>query len=255
MDLKTMFDLSGKTALVTGSSRGIGKGIALALAQAGASVAVHGSRLDDVVKQTANEVRQTGANAEAFGADLSDASQVKSLISEVTNKLGGVDILVLNASIQSYQLIEDYDAAEFERQYAINVGSGFQLIHDALPHMKDKCWGRILSIGSVNQWKPSPRLAIYASTKCAQTNLIVNCAMQYSRFGITANNLAPGVIRTDRNREVLKDEAFCEKLLTAIPANRFGEVEDCASLALLLCSNAGSYITGADIPVAGGMDL
>ena len=105
------------------------------------------------------------------------------------------------------------------------------------------------------QWKQSPRLCIYASTKSAQVNMIMNCARSYAKFGITANNIAPGVIATDRNKAALDDPAMAEMIMKQIPAARFGTAEDCAGLALLLCSDAGSYITGADIPVAGGMQL
>ncbi len=245
------FDLHGKKALVTGSSRGIGRRIAMALAEAGAEVIVHGSRPGEILEKTAADIRDAGGKAVTVAADLSSEQGMRDLI----ESCGEVDILVLNASVQSYQLIEDFDAEEFRRQYEVNVRASFELIKAALPGMKKKNWGRILSIGSVNQCKPSPRLAVYSSTKAALMNLILNCARQYSRYGITANNIAPGVILTDRNEAVLKDENFSNELLKTIPAGRFGTVDDCAGIALLLCSDAGAYITGADIPVAGGMDL
>ncbi|MFA6568945.1 MAG: SDR family oxidoreductase [Victivallales bacterium] len=245
------FDLSGRRALVTGSSRGIGRAVALMLADFGAEVVVHGSCHGEKLRQTVGDIQKSGGVSTGVAADISSAEGLQTLI----KACGSVDIIVLNASVQSYQSVEDFTSEEFLRQYDINVRSSFELVKAMLPGMKNRKWGRILSIGSVNQYKPSPRLAIYASTKAALMNLILNLARQYAQYGITANNIAPGVILTDRNEEILKDENARGKLLQMIPSGRFGTGDDCTALALLLCSNAGSYITGADIAVAGGMDL
>lgn len=255
MNLSHLFDLSGHNALVTGSSRGIGYAIATILAAAGANVVFHGSRPSENLNQAVREAQCFGVKAIGIPADLEKPFEIENLIEKSKAEVGFPDILVLNASTQKYGTIEDFEEAEFQREYRVNVQAAFLLIRSLLPDMKKKQWGRILSVGSVNQWNPSKNLPIYASTKAAQANLIKNCAKQYSKFGITANNLAPGVIATDRNREALRDETFCAELLKTIPAGRFGNPDDCAGLALLLCSNAGSYITGADIPVTGGMHL
>lgn len=246
-----MFNLTGRRALITGSSRGIGRAIALTFAKAGAEVIVHSSRNDENLKNTVDEAKAVNAKSTGIAADLSSSAAVENLVALA----GKIDILVLNASAQSYQTVEDFTPDELERQYAINVRSSFELIQAVLPVMQEQHWGRVLSIGSINQHKPSPRLAIYSTTKAALNNLIINCARQYASAGITFNNLAPGVILTDRNAEALKDAEFRQKILGMIPAGRFGDVTDCAGLALVLCSEAGSYITGADIPVAGGMQL
>ena len=141
------------------------------------------------------------------------------------------------------------------REFNTNVRASFALVQAFLPGMRERRFGRIVSIGSVNQRKPSPRLGIYAATKAAQANLILNCARSSAEFGVTANNVAPGVIATDRNAGTLADPVAARKILEQIPLRRFGTPEDCAGIVLLLCSEAGSYITGADIPVAGGMQL
>jgi NAD(P)-dependent dehydrogenase (short-subunit alcohol dehydrogenase family) len=249
-----IFDLTGKTALITGSSRGIGRAIALGFAEAGANVVVHGTRLSEKLSKTVTEINSVGDKAIQIAADLSDRQQITRLIEEA-KAFGSIDILVLNASIQTYMPIEEFDEIEFSREYDVNLKSSFELIKAVLPHMKSQKWGRVLSIGSVNQWKQNPRLAIYSTTKSAQVNLIMNCAREYAKYGITFNNLAPGVITTDRNGETLSNENVCKKILKLIPAFRFGKSEECVGAALMLCSNAASYITGADLPVTGGMHL
>jgi glucose 1-dehydrogenase len=250
-----LFNLKGRVALVTGSSRGIGRSIALALAEAGATVAVHGIRQSENLLSIQNEIRANGGQAVAVTGDIGDSSDVAGIVQACRETCGAPDILVLNASAQAYMPLDEFSAAEFDKEFAANVRSAMELVRAVLPNMKAKGWGRILSIGSVNQWKPSPRLPVYAATKSALANFIIYCARHYSSFGITANNLAPGVITTDRNAEALSDQEFSDKLLAGIPAGRFGTPEDCAGLALLLCSDAGAYITGEDIAVDGGMRL
>jgi len=250
-----MFDLSGRAALVTGSSRGIGLGIALELAKAGAKLVFHGSAPSAKLDQAVAAAKALGAEAVGLAADLGDAAAVERLAREAAAAFGHLDILVQNASVQDYVAIEQFTEAEFAREYNCNLRSTFELVKALLPGMESRRWGRVLTIGSVNQMKPSPRLTIYSSTKAAMANLVMNLAKSHSGKGVTFNNLAPGVILTDRNEKALADEAFSAKIMDGIPAERFGQVEDCAPLALLLCSDAGGYITGADIPVAGGMQL
>ncbi len=246
-----MFDLSGKTALVTGSSRGIGKAIAMALGEAGAKVRFHASKPSERLDRTVAEAGAKGIDCESAAADISTIDGCNALLQAVPE----TDILVLNASVQCYQTMPEFEPEEFTREYNTNVRSSFYLVKNYLPGMEKKGFGRIVTIGSVNQWKQSPRLCVYASTKSAVVNMVMNVARSYAKYGITANNIAPGVIATDRNEAALRDPATVEKLLSGIPAGHFGKPEDCAGLALLLCSEAGRYITGADIPVAGGMQL
>lgn len=255
MDIEKMFDLSGRVALVTGSSRGIGLGIALALAKAGAKLVFHGSAPSAKLDQAVAAAKALGAEAVGVTADLGDSAAVARLAQEATAAFGQLDILVQNASVQDYVTIEKFTDAEFDREYHCNLRSTFELIQALLPDMEARGWGRVLTIGSVNQMKPAARLTIYSSTKSAMVNLVLNLARNHSAKGVTFNNIAPGVILTDRNAKVLSDEEFSAKIMASIPAGRFGQVEDCAPLALLLCSEAGSYISGADIPVAGGMQL
>lgn len=247
--LPEAFDLTGKTALVTGSSRGIGRAIAEALAAAGAHVIVHGTRDSAALHEA---VAACGANAAAVTAELGQPGAVAAMLAQCQTP---PDIVVLNASVQSYIKIDEFDEAELMREYAVNLAANFEIMKALLPAMRAKRWGRILAIGSVNAIKPSPRLSIYATTKAALANLIRTCARENAQYGITANIMHPGIIRTDRNSQVLSDHDFAEKALALVPAARFGTPQDCTGLALLLCSDAGSYLTGAEIPIAGGMDL
>lgn len=251
MDLQTMFDLTGRTALVTGSSRGIGKAIAFALGRAGAVVTFHASAPSEVLDATLSEARSLGIRCDAVTVNLSCPEAVASFASRMTSP----DILVLNASVQKYMTVESFDGSEFEREMNTNLRSGYLLVQAVLPAMREKGFGRILSVGSVNQWKQAPRLTLYAASKCAQTAMILSLARSHAAFGITANNIAPGVIATDRNREALADTETVAKLLDQIPIRRFGTPNDLAGIALLLASSAGDYINGADIPVTGGMHL
>lgn len=244
-------NLTGKRALVTGSSRGIGKAIASALAEAGAEVVFHGTKESPALTDAVAAAKANGWNASCITGSLGNDDELEALI----RSTGDIDILVLNASVQEYLPVEEYNAASFDEQFKVNVGASFRLIQAFLPAMQQKKWGRVVALGSVNQWRQSPRLPIYAATKSALSNLIQNCARKYAADGITFNVIAPGVIATDRNREALADHSTVDKLMTVIPAKRFGTAEDCAGIALLLCSPAGDYITGSDIPVAGGMQL
>ena len=253
--MKTMFDLTGKTALITGSTRGIGFAMAAGFAKFGANLIVHGTRPGKKLDEAVTKIERQGAQAVGIAADLSNSEQVAELINEANSCFAGIDILILNASRQAHMTVEQFNAEEFHLEYDVNLRSTFELINGVLPNMKAKQWGRVLSIGSVNQWKQSSQLTIYATTKSAQLNLIMNCAREYAKYGITFNNLAPGVIQTDRNSDVLADKSKCRKILDMIPAGRFGDKEECVGPALMLCSEAGSYVNGADIPVTGGMHL
>lgn len=242
----SMFSLAGRTALVTGSSRGIGRAIAEAFAKAGAKVLVHGSKESAALREAA-----AACGGVAVAGDLGSPAGVEALIAA----LPPLDILVLNASVQDYVTLEEYDEAEFLREFQTNVGSAFRLVQAFAPGMCERRWGRIVAVGSVNQFRPSPRLAVYSATKAALQNLVLNAAKSYAPFGVTVNNLVPGVILTDRNVEALKDDAYRAKILGLVPAGNFGCPEDCAGAALLLASDAGRYITGIELPVTGGMHL
>lgn len=249
--MKSPFDLSSRKALVTGSSRGIGNAIAMALGRAGAHVVFHGTSESPALSAALKQAQAEGLMFSHVLGDIGSSAEVASLVSAC----GDLDILVLNASVQKYVTIGTFDEDEFDRTMHCNLRSCFQLIKAFAPHMVEQKWGRIISIGSINQAKPAGRLSIYASAKAAQLNLMNTAAKEYAAQGVTVNTITPGVIVTDRNREKLRDEEFADTIMQNIPARRFGTSEDCAGVAVLLASDAAAYITGADIPVAGGMQL
>jgi glucose 1-dehydrogenase len=251
MSLKKSFDISGRTALVTGSSDGIGKAIALTLAEFGAFIFVHGKDNEQECLQVVDEIKTQKGNADFCMGDLADTKAVARIMSKVHH----ADILVLNASIQIRSDFSKLTQAEFDEQMHTNVWSSIQLINRYQPEMKTKQWGRILFIGSVQEAKPHPQMVVYAASKAANANMTINLAQQLASDKITVNNLAPGVIQTGRNQEALADAAYAEMVRKKIPSCFFGEPMDCAGLALLLCSDAGRYITGQTIYCDGGMSL
>lgn len=247
-----LFRLTGRTALVTGARREIGRAIAVALAGVGARLAVHHADTDPERADAAavvREIEQGGGTARAFGQDfaLDDAGH---RLAETVSAWSPVDILVLNASIE---MPEPYDAISRERfdsQVAVNLRSPLELLQDLVPPMGRRGWGRVVTIGSVQQVRPHPRMMVYAGTKAAQLNWTWNLARQFGGQGVTVNNLAPGAILTARNRDQMATEG--EALVQRIPNGRLGQPADLVGAALLLCSEAGAYINGVNLYVDGG---
>jgi NAD(P)-dependent dehydrogenase (short-subunit alcohol dehydrogenase family) len=247
-----MFDLSGRVALVTGSSRGIGRAIALGLAEHGAAVGIHcASRLSEA-KAVADSIAAAGGRAACIQADLADPKSGPFLVAETTAQLGTIDILVLNASTEIRHDWLDITPDDIATQVAVNFTASLALLQGVVPDMAQRGWGRVVSIGSIQEAKPNPRLMVYAALKSAQGNMIVNLARQYASRGVTFNNLAPGAIATERNAAVLEDGAYSARVKAQIPMYRIGMPQDCVGACVLLCSDAASYITGSTLFVDGG---
>ena len=242
-----MFDLTGKTALVTGSTQGIGFAIAKTFAEYGAKVFVHGAASMEKCEKASSLIE----NSIPIKADLSQSGCAE----ELYKQTGDVDILVLNASVQIRGGLDCVTDEDFSMQFNTNVRSSMQLVQKYVPHMKKQHYGRIVMIGSVNQYKQNPQLMVYAETKSAQMNFVQTMARELADFGITVNNIAPGVILTPRNEAALSDDEYRAKILSSIPAGYAGRAEDIAPAALLLCADEGRYITGTDIVIDGGMHL
>lgn len=236
-----------KRVLVTGSTQGIGKAIAKRFVENGYSVIVHCSNDIEKAERIKNEI---GAD-KAVICDLSDMEQV----AEIKEATGAVDVLVINASVQYKQKWQDITDYEIEKQLNVNVVSTLKLIQTYYPDMKANGFGRIITIGSVNQHRQHPELSFYAATKCAVMSLVKNIAKEVAPFGVTVNNVSPGAILTPRNASVYEDEVAREKVESAIPVGRFGSPEEIAGVVVMLANDDGSYVTGTDIRVDGGMSL
>ena len=233
--------------LVTGSTQGIGRAIAEALVKKNHEVIVHCS--SDIEK--AERVRGEIGAAAAVTCDLGNSSEVSALY----GKTGAVDCLILNASVQYKEKWNEITPETLEKQIDVNFKSTLRLMQDYYPAMKEQGFGRIITIGSVNQHRQHPELSVYSATKCAVMSLVKNIAKQAAPFGVTVNNVAPGAISTPRNAAVYNDEEKRREVERTIPVGRFGQVEDCVGAVLLLCGEEGAYITGADIVIDGGMSL
>ncbi len=255
MKIKELFNLKGKTALVTGGSQGIGKAISLALAEYGADVVINYRSGKALAEVTCEEVKAMGVNGYLIPCDLSAADSSKTISEYLADRKLEVDILVLNASVQVRKPWNEVTAEEFELQINTNLRASLFLIQALYPTMEKKHWGRIVTIGSVQELRPHQQMIAYAASKVAQVSMVKSLAPQFGPHGVTINNLAPGAILTGRNEEVLKDDQYKKSVESKIPLGFIGEPADCAATALLLCSDAGRYITGQDIFVDGGMGL
>lgn len=250
-----LFSLAGRRALVTGSARGIGAAIARTLADYGAAVAVHGRTERQAGERVAAACAQHGQPAVFIEADLAAPDGAAKTFRAAEAALGGVDILVINASYQSRRPWLELTPEEVDLHVAVNYRATLMLLQLAVPAMQQRRWGRIVTVGSVQERKPHPEMLAYSSLKAAQTALGLSLARSLAPSGITVNNLAPGVIDTDRNTAALQNQAYAQRILAGIPAGRIGQPDDCAAAALLFCSEAGAYITGQNLYVDGGFGL
>jgi NAD(P)-dependent dehydrogenase (short-subunit alcohol dehydrogenase family) len=250
---RRLFDLRGRTALVTGASRGIGRAVALALAAFGCDVAAHFSAARAAVDEVAAQIRRAGRRATPLSADLTITGEGRRLARAAFAEMGRIDVVVANASIEIEQPFERVGDAEFDRQVNINLRSTMELMQELLPPMAECRWGRFVTIGTIQQISPNPRKAIYAATKSAQANLALSMAKAYAPYGVTVNNVAPGLIATDRTESLEADADLWLQKLGAIPLGRAGTPKDMTGIVVMLCSDAGGYITGQNIFADGGL--
>jgi 3-oxoacyl-[acyl-carrier protein] reductase len=242
-----MFDLSGRRALVTGATGGIGQVIARRLHERGAQIVVTGTRqvaLDEVA-------RAIGGSTLAVAADLAGEKGVASLVASIDEMLGGVDILIANAGISRRTSLEATTTAEWEAVIEVNLSSVFGLVRAVVPAMARRGWGRIVAIGSILGTTGAAGMGPYAASKAGLTGLMKAVALEFAGRGVTANTIAPGYIRTpmmDMNPPEVQQE-----ILSRIPVGFFGTPDDVAACVLWLTGAGGRFVTGATIDVNGGM--
>ena len=251
-NIHSKFDLSGKVAIVTGSSQGIGKSIAQGLAELGAKVVVS-SRKQESVDAVAAAFKADGLEAVGLQCHIGDSQQRQSLISKTIEKYGRIDILVNNAAINPYYgPLEGSDEAVFDKIMEVNVKAPWLLSNLALPHMKEIGGGSIINISSVEGLRPGFGLGLYSATKSALIMLTKNQAKEWGRYGVRANVLCPGLIKTKFSQGLWADEKLVSDFTKALPLNRIAAPDEMAGMVMLLASDAGSYMTGGVYVADGG---
>ena len=255
--------LKGKTALITGSTSGIGLGYAKVLAAEGAAVMINGfGDAAEVERERAALAAASGAGALYSAADMTKPDEIAAMVKECADKLGGPDILINNAGIQHVAPIEEFPIASWDAIIAINLSSAFHTIRAALPGMKARKWGRIINTASAHSLVASPFKSAYVTAKHGLAGLTKTVALEAATFGVTANCISPGYVWTPlvekqipdtmQARNMTREQVMNDVLLAGQPTKQFVTVEQVAALALYLCRDEAASITGANLSVDGG---
>ena len=252
-----------KTAIVTGSTSGIGLGIAEALAQAGMNVMLNGFGDASEIEAIASELENRHFVKVAYnGADMSKPEEIANLVSETAAAFGSVDVVVNNAGIQNVAPVEEFPPEKWDAILAINLSSAFHTTRAALPGMKQRRWGRIINIASAHGLVASPFKSAYVAAKHGMLGLTKTVALEAAEFGVTCNAICPGYVLTPlvekqipdtaKARGISEEEVVRDVLLAAQATKQFVTVEQLGALAVFLCSEGASQITGTALPVDGG---
>jgi dehydrogenase/reductase SDR family protein 4 len=251
----SMFDLTGKVALITGSSRGIGRAIATAMAEAGAKVVIS-SRKADACKAVADELCGRGLQAMALACNVSAKEELQNLVDATMRAWGRIDILVGNAATNPvFGPLSQVPDSAFDKVMGTNVRSNFWLCNMVIPQMAERKDGAVILVASIAGIKGNTTIGTYGISKAAEMQLARNLALEWGPHNIRVNAIAPGVIRTDFARALWEDEGRRKRLEAATPPRRIGEPEDIAGLAVFLASSAGTFITGQSIVADGGRTI
>lgn len=248
--MKNPFDLTGKRALVTGSSSGLGLGIAEGLLEAGAEVVLTGSSAR--AEEQAARLRSEGRKAHAVQGDLLDPQAVPAIFQQALSILGGIDILVNNAGIQRRSKCEDFPLTDFDDVVQVNMRAVFQLTQLAGREMLRQGRGKIINVASMNTYFGGKFIPAYAASKAGVAAMTRTFSNEWVSRGVNVNAIAPGYMATDMCAALKNDEGRNRDILARIPAGRWGTPEDMKGLAVFLASPASDYISGAIIPVDGG---
>ena len=252
MNSKKLFELNGKVAIVTGSSKGIGLAIARGLSENGANV-VLSSRSQETVELAANQFQKDGLSVLAQSCHVGDEKQRIKLVEKTIKKFGKIDILVNNAAINPvYESIENMSNEVYDKMFNVNVKAIFDLSNLCFPFLKKEKSGSIINIASVEGLKPSLGLGIYSVTKAAVIMLTQVQAKEWGKHGIRSNAICPGLIKTKFSKALWENQALLNQVKNQLPAGRVAEPEEMIGLALYLASSAGSYSTGGIYTADGG---
>ncbi len=250
--LDRTFSLEGKCALITGSSSGIGRALAVGFAEAGARVAVHGRR-QEKIDETIRMIAEKGGRADSFVADLGSKEAPKDLVNRVCEGLGGIDILVNNAGMNRRSAISEVTEDDYDTITTINLRSVFFLCQAVYPIMCSRGGGKIINTGSLTTVRGLAGIPVYGITKSALGQFTKTASVEWAKDNIQVNCIAPGLIQTPLTEAGLLNNQYTSKwLLDRIPSHRVGQPEELVGLGLLLASDASSYITGQTIVIDGG---
>jgi len=255
----TLFDLSGKVAVITGSTKGIGKAIAYRLAEHGAKVVVS-SRKADACEAVAKEINAAHGNGDEVAipvpCNISHKEQLKNLVDQTNAKWGQIDALICNAAVNPYfgPSIDCPDDA-FEKIMHCNVQSNFWLSNMVLPQMKKRGDGAVVIVSSIGGLRGSSMLGAYGISKAADFQLARNIAVEYGPHGITANAIAPGLVKTDFARALWENPDILKASTANAPLRRIGDPDEIAGMAVFLASKAGKFLTGQGIVIDGGVTI
>jgi dehydrogenase/reductase SDR family member 4 len=246
------FDVSGKVAIVTGGTRGIGFSIAKVLASRGAKVVITG-RQDQNVAEAISLLDSHGLKVEGLACHSGDEAQLRKLVDSTTEKYNAIDILVNNAATNPvFGPMEDMEGTVFDKIMQVNVKAGLLLSNFCFPWMKAKGSGSIIHVGSVEGSRPSPGLSVYSISKAALTMLAKSQATEWGKYGIRSNVICPGLVQTKFSSALWKNEPVLNEWNERVPIGRMAQPDEIAGLALYLASDASSYTTGEAFNVDGG---
>jgi NAD(P)-dependent dehydrogenase (short-subunit alcohol dehydrogenase family) len=250
-----MFDLAGQVAIITGSSRGIGRSIAECMSRFGAKVVIS-SRKGDACEGVAQSIRDGGGEAIAQTCNVSDKAQLQALVDVTIAKWGRIDILVCNAALNPYfgPMSRMPDDA-YDKIMLGNVKSNFWLCNMVAPHMAENNGGNIIVVSSIGGNQGSATLGVYGMTKAADFSLVKNLAIEWGSKGIRANCIAPGLIKTDFSRALWQNADLLRAVEKGTPLQRIGLPDDIGGVAAFLASRAAAYITGQTLVVDGGLTI
>jgi glucose 1-dehydrogenase len=248
-------ELKNKIALVTGAGRGIGAAIARDLAHAGATIVLNDCQGFESAEMVCSEIAAAGGRAITVRADIARPSEINVMFERIEAEVGPVDILVNNAAVETRGSALDVTESDYDRILDTNLKGAFRCAQRALPGMKARGWGRVINISSIHESNPTGFCAPYSMSKAGLLMMTRELALEFSAFGITVNNVTPGAIRTDMNREVLADAAYEAQVIAKTPARLIGEPHDISRAVVFLASPAARFITGASLFIDGGLSL